>query len=174
MATTSYDFDVVRMQGVEEYGSYEVSQTLKDTGWVGGQWVRFKEMKSFRDGNSIRWTRIVEPCDDTNPMMFLLRASYEGTDQYTGRYPGKTGEMTCCNYGQYLFKYFETVNKAERTNPGTGSPLVYTLNINLYVSNRGLITSEKETASSRGIGLCVGIPSDNEGYLGCEVLIGPT
>ncbi len=175
MATTAYDFDVVRLTGVEEYGPYEASEVMKQSGWVGGQWIRFKRMVSRRDGSSIRWLeRTVEPCTDLDPMMFILRASYEGTDQYTGRYPQKTGVVTCCNYGQFLFKYYETVNKAERDNPGTGAPLTYTLNSNLWVSDRGLLTSEKESGIlSRAVGLCAALPEDNEGYLGCEVLIGP-
>lgn len=174
MATTSYDFDVIRVQGMEEYGPYEMSDDMKTSGWVGGTWIRFKTMRSWRDGESIRWKRVVEKCTDTDPMMFALRASYEGTDRYTGRYPGKTGEVTCCNYGQFLFKYYETVDKAERHNPGTGSALTYTLNSNVWVSDRGLLTSEKESGvNSRGVGLIVGLPADNENYLGVEVLIGP-
>jgi hypothetical protein len=36
------------------------------------------------------------------------------------------------------------------------------------------LTSEQEAGvNSRGVGLCTGLPADNENYLGCEVLIGP-
>lgn len=171
---TAYDFDVVRITGVEEYGPYEVIDTMKQTGWVGGIWVRFNRVTSVYEPPSTRWKRYVEPAGPEDCMMMILRASYEGTDQYTGRYPGKTGEVTCCNYGQFLCKYYETVDLAERNNPGAGSPLVYTLNSNLFVSNRGLLTSEKEAgATTRGVGLCVALPVDNQSYLGVEVLIGP-
>ena len=172
---TEFDFDVLRITGDEHYGSYEVTTAMKQSGWVGGQWIRFNSLRSVLKANSIIWSRLVEPYNDQDPMMFILRASYEGTDHYTARYPGKTGEVTCCNYGQHLFKYFERNDLAERTNPGTGAPLVYNLNINLYVSNRGLLTSERESGwDSRGVGLCMGLPADNNNYLGCEVLIGPS
>lgn len=170
---TEFDFDVVRVQGIEEYGPYEVADSMKQSGWVGGQWIRFQKVSAIFDPPSIRWQRIVEPSGSTDCMMMLLRASYEATDQYTSRYPGKTGEVTCVNYGQYLCKYFEKQDLAERTTPGSGSALTYTLNSNLYVSNRGLLTSEKEVSDARGVGMCVGLPADCQGYLGVEILIGP-
>jgi hypothetical protein len=171
---TEYDFDVVRIHGTEHAGSFEVSSDLLGSGWVGGTWIKYQRMESWRDGNEIRWKRVVETAGPEDPMHFILRASYEGTDQYTGRYPGKTGVVVCCDYGMYLFKYYETVNKQERDHPGTGAALTYTLNTNVYVSDRGLITSEREAGvSSRGIGLVIGVPDDNIGYLGVDVLIGP-
>ena len=42
---------------------------------------------------------------------------------------------------------FETVDLAERTVPGTGFPLTYVPGDPLYVSDRGLFTSEKESAN---------------------------
>lgn len=171
---TAYDFDVVRVTGLEEYGPYEVVDSMKQTGWVGGLWVKLNSVTSYFDPPSIRWKRLVEPAGPEDCMMMVLRASYEGTDRFTGRYPQKTGEVTTCNYGQFLCKYYEVYDLAERTHPGTGSALVYTLNSNLFVSNRGLLTSEKEAgATSRGVGMCVGLPADNQGYLGVEILIGP-
>ena len=170
----SYDFDVVRILGEELLGAYEVSSDLKSSGWVGGLWVRYQSVRSWRDGSSIRWVRILEKAEPDDPMYFLLRGSYEGTDQYTGRYPGKTGIVVASVYGQYLFKYYETNNLAERTVPGSGAPLVYYLNANLYVSSNGLLTSEAEVVNARPVGMCVGLPADNNNYLGCEVLIGPT
>jgi len=170
----AYDFDVVRVIATEHMGAFEVTDAMKASGWVGGKWVKYHTMQSWADANEIRWKRVVTPAGPEDPMCFVLRASYEGTDHFTGHYPQKTGIVTCCLYGQYLFKYFETDNLAERTVPGSGSPLVYTLNTNLFVSSNGLLTSEKESGiNSRGVGFCVGLPADNNGYLGAEILIGP-
>jgi hypothetical protein len=172
--SNAYDFDVIRIVGDEHLGAYEVTDAMKQSGWVGGTWIRIQQIRSWKEGESIRWKRYVETAGPEDPVLFILRASYEGTDRYTAKYPQRTGEVTCCDYGQFLFKYYETVDLAERTNPGTGSALTYTLNSNLYVSNRGLLTSEAETgATARGVGLCIGLPADNNSYLGCEVLIGP-
>jgi len=171
----SYDFDVIRVIATEHMGAYEVTDALMASGWVGGTWMKYETMRSYPDANEIRWKRIVTSAGPENPMAFVLRASYEATDHFTSRNPQKTGIVTCCNYGQYLFKYFETKDLAERTTPGTGSLLTYTLNANLYVSSNGLLTSEREAgpANTRGVGLCCGLPVDNNNYIGCEVLIGP-
>lgn len=171
---TEYDFDVVRVQGMEEYGPYEVSEDLKRTGWVGGVWARYKTVTSRYDPPSIRWKRIIEVAGPTDAMFMILRGSYEATDRYTSRYPLKTGEVTTCNYGQFLCKYYEKYDLAERTTPGSGSALTYSLNQNLFVSDRGFLTNEAEAGVlSRGVGMCVALPGDNQGYLGLEILIGP-
>lgn len=68
------------------------------------------------------------------------------------------------NEGIYKFYVFETVNKAERTTPGTGAPLVYQSGDKLYVSNRGRLTNEKETINNIWCGyVVVKVSSDNEG-----------
>ena len=170
----SFDFDVVRLQGIEEYGAFEASPEMQATGWNGGLWIRYKRVRAWRDGSSIRVSRIVEPCDHSDPMMFILRGSYEPMDQYTSHYPQKTPGVTCCLYGQFLFKYYEKFNLAERTVPGSGAPLAYHLNDDIWVSDNGLLTSEKEYPNSRSIGHIVAEPADNDDYVGVEVLIGPT
>lgn len=59
---------------------------------------------------------------------------------------------------------FETVDLAERTVPGTGSPLTYVSGNPLYVSDRGLFTSEKESANNVWTGWAVAkYGSDIEG-----------
>ena len=176
MATTSFDFDVVEITpNKEKLGTFEACESMKNEGWVGGLFVRIQRIQSWRDGSATRWKRIIEPCGDQDPLYFVLRASYEETDHYTAQYPQKTGVIICCVYGQFLFKYYETLNKAERHNPGSGAPLVYELNMSLFVSENGLLTPEKESPGilSRGVGICIGLPEDNLGYVGCEVLVGP-
>jgi len=49
--------------------------------------------------------------------------------------------------GYHKFYVFEVNNLAERTNPGTGAALTYTVGTKLYVSNRGRLTSEQESVS---------------------------
>jgi hypothetical protein len=162
----AFDMDVIKLFGAEYYYPCEVDQAMKDTGWVGGQWVKFTGMTTVADGgNNYRIRRYVEKSDPDHPVFFMLRGSYEAIDQYTGIYPGRTGVVSCGVYGQYLFKYYETDDLAERTTPGTGSPLVYSVNGDLYVSDRGLLTTEAETANARTVGICIGLPADNNNYL---------
>lgn len=52
--------------------------------------------------------------------------------------------MVIAATGTFRVYVFETEDLAERTNPGTGAPLVYLPNQALYVSNRGYFTNEKE------------------------------
>jgi hypothetical protein len=66
--------------------------------------------------------------------------------------------------GIFKFYVYETVNLAERTVPGTGAPLIYTSGSKLYVSNRGRLTSEKETLANIWTGyVVVATSSDVEG-----------
>jgi len=59
---------------------------------------------------------------------------------------------------------FEVNNLAERTNPGTGAALTYTPGNKLYVSNRGRLTSEKETIVHSWTGfVCAKYGNDVEG-----------
>jgi hypothetical protein len=52
--------------------------------------------------------------------------------------------MVIAATGTWKIYVFETDDLAERTNPGTGSALVYLPGNPLYVSNRGYFTNEKE------------------------------
>lgn len=162
----AYDHDVVQLFGAEYYYPCEPDSVLMGAGWVGGQWIRMQRMTTYPDGNEIRVRRVVEKALPDDPSFFLLRGSLEGTDQYTSFYPGRTGIATIGVYGQYLFKYYETLDLAERTVPGSGSTLVYVMNQDLYVSSNGLLTNEDETGTARTVGVLIGLPSDNNGYLG--------
>lgn len=57
--------------------------------------------------------------------------------------------------GYHQFFVFETEDLAERTVPGTGAALVYTPGDKLYVSNRGLLTSEQESVAHPWTGYVV-------------------
>jgi len=162
----AFDFDVIHLFGAEYMYPCEVDENLKASGWNGGVWVQFKQTTTICDGSGLRIRRTVERATPDHPVFFINRGSLEATDQYTGIYPGKTGIVTCGVYGQFLFKYFETVNLAERTVPGSGTTLIYTMNCDLYVSNRGLLTTEAETLTARTVGVTIGIPADNNNYLG--------
>jgi hypothetical protein len=50
--------------------------------------------------------------------------------------------------GYHKFYVFETEDLAERTTPGSGAALVYNSGDKLYVSNRGRLTSEQESAAN--------------------------
>ena len=168
---TEFDFDVLQVTSSGgEQGPYEVSPAMKRDGWPGGLWVKFLEVSSRIEGNSIIWKRILDKATPLDATMFVLRGSYEPTDHYTGRYPQKTGVVTTTNQGQFFFRVFETVDLAERTVPGSGAPLVYALNELLYVSSNGLLTSEQEGGVARRVGYCTGTPDQNNNYLGAEIL----
>jgi len=73
-------------------------------------------------------------------------------------------QMILVGNGLYKFYIFETNNKAERNVPGTGSALTYVPGDALYVSENGLLTNEKETASHSSISMVVcRSDSDDEG-----------
>ena len=66
--------------------------------------------------------------------------------------------------GYHKFYVFETEDLAERTNPGTGAALTYVSGDKLFVSNRGLLTSEKESLLHAWTGYVVGnAGTDDEG-----------
>jgi hypothetical protein len=58
--------------------------------------------------------------------------------------------------GYHRFYVFETEDLAERTTPGSGSALTYTPGDELYISNRGRLTSENETGTNTWTGYVVG------------------
>ena len=66
--------------------------------------------------------------------------------------------------GYHKFYVFETDNLAERTTPGAGAALTYVSGDKLYVSNRGRLTSERESLLHPWTGYVVGnAGSDDEG-----------
>jgi len=64
--------------------------------------------------------------------------------------------------GYHKFYVFETNNLAERTTTGTGAALTYSPGDRLYVSNRGLLTSEQESGSHGWTGFVVVKASTDE------------
>jgi hypothetical protein len=58
--------------------------------------------------------------------------------------------------GYHKFYVFETENLVERTVPGTGAALAYASGDKLYVSNRGRLTSERESLLHPWTGYVVG------------------
>jgi hypothetical protein len=57
--------------------------------------------------------------------------------------------------GIYKTYVFERKNLAERTNPGTGSDLLYKSGDLLYLSGNGLLTNEKESPAHVFLGYAV-------------------
>ena len=76
--------------------------------------------------------------------------------------------------GFHKFYVFETKNLAERTTPGSGADLTYASGSKLYVSNRGRLTSEKESVSHGWTGFVTAkYSSDDEGsYIICVAAMG--
>jgi hypothetical protein len=153
---SSYDFDVIEINWDFKIGPVEAGPVMMESGWVGGLWMKINTCTSRRDGSSLIWKQTVEKATGDNAVGFVLRGSAEGTDQYSSFNPGKTGNITLCQQGIFLFKYYETG--------------VYTLNCILYVSNNGLLKPTQDTVTSRGVGFCVALPADNENYLGASIV----
>lgn len=78
------------------------------------------------------------------------------------RFGSRVVTMAIPPTGYYKFYVFETEDLAERTTPGTGAALTYTPGDKLYVSNRGRLTSEKESLSHPWTGYVVGSTGDDE------------
>lgn len=77
-----------------------------------------------------------------------------------------TRVAVACIASEGIFKvyWFEKLNKAKRHNPVLGAPLVYTPGADLYISENGLFTSEKETPAHAWNGYCLFKTShDDEG-----------
>jgi hypothetical protein len=89
----------------------------------------------------------------------------------------RVGSRICTMYlppsGFFKFYVFETQDKALRSG-GAGSTLTYTPGDKLYVSENGLLTSEKETASHIWTGYVVArYDTDEEGtYIICCAAMG--
>ena len=62
---------------------------------------------------------------------------------------------TFVNYGSHLFKYHEND--------------VFVLNQTVYVSSSGLLTNVS-VPGDRPVGIVMGLPADNAGYLGVDVI----
>jgi hypothetical protein len=86
------------------------------------------------------------------------------SDGLLGRVGTSVVTMSCGSDGMFKTYVFEKDNLAERTIPGSGSPLVYLPGDTLYVSSRGLLTNEKESPSHVFLGYAVyRFDSDQEG-----------
>lgn len=72
------------------------------------------------------------------------------------RFGSRVVTMVVPPTGYHQFYVFETEDLTERTTPGAGADLTYSPGDKLYVSNRGRLTSEKETVSSVWTGYVVG------------------
>jgi len=97
------------------------------------------------------------PLDAGGPMRF----DSEGLLQRLG---SRIATLIITPTGFHKFYVFETEDLAERTNPGTGAPLTYPVGAPLYVSNRGLLTSEQESVAHLWTGYVVAkLDEDVEG-----------
>ena len=76
-------------------------------------------------------------------------------DQLMARSGNRIVQMFIPPTGYHRFFVFETVDLAERTVPGSGFALTYTSGEKLYVSNRGRLTSEKETIAHTWTGYVI-------------------
>jgi hypothetical protein len=127
----------------------QVVGSLLQSGWRGGQFVRF--VADFQ----------VDASNGLQSAGYLMRASEQipgGVDNlrseynYTGIQPGSrlspnTVTMVAGG-GRFMFRLFETRVVTDRV---AGAPLVYNHNDYLYVSERGLLTNESTALAFVGI-----------------------
>jgi len=100
-----------------------------------------------RDGGEMRqdWGP-----QDNSPAFIL-----DPIDKLLNRAGTRIVQMFIPPTGYHRHFVYETVNKAERTTPGSGAALTYTPGDKLYVSNRGRLTSEMETIAHTWTGYVV-------------------
>ena len=161
-----------------------VDDSLSSNGWRGGQWVQY----STNTVDTFKNVRGVTVSAGIYVAGFLLRGSdfhpvgsqRPGTNARDARLteynwssykPTNTRWVTMCIDGSYLFKMYERYAFPNRTS---GTELVYTLSQDLYISERGLLTTYAD-AINAGIASPVWVavvwmtPSaDNEYRLGAE------
>lgn len=86
------------------------------------------------------------------------------SDSQLQRMGSRVATLFVAPTGMHKFYVFEVNNLAERTTPGSGAALTYTPGDKLYVSNRGLLTSEQESVSHVWTQfVCAAYDSDFEG-----------
>lgn len=164
-----------------------VDDTLASNGgWRGGQFVVYTA-NSFGAANNFKNVRVVGASDGTAYAGFLLRGSdFHPQVQQPGSFDNRTSEynysaykptntrvVKMCFDGSYVFKIYERYAFGDRTSSGT--PLTYTLNQELYLSDRGYLTTLAD-ATAAGIvtpvqvGLVWMVPStDNHSRLGVDI-----
>ena len=137
-----------------------VNDTLSDNdGWRGGQWVYYTS-NVVGESQKIYNIREVGPSDGNLIAGFLLRGSDFHPPQqspggpnnrrsgynFSSYQPTTTKVITMIFDGSYIFKVYEQFAYGNRT--GTGTPLTYSLNDALYISDRGYLTTEADALAA--------------------------
>lgn len=146
-------FDVIRITNMDNLLPVEVDSSLES--WNGGIFVKYKSVTLTQDADAFKMRRIVDLASPSTVCGFLLRGSYEASDQRTSQNQGTTRIATFVNFGSHLFKYYEADN--------------FVLNQTVYVSANGLLTNVN-AGSARSVGIVMGLPAVNAGYLGVDVI----
>lgn len=154
-----------------------VDDALSSEKWVGGQFVMYTSNSYV----GVKNVRVVAKSDGNNACGFLLRASerhpaststygqpaYLNEYNYSSYQPSQTRMATVYLEGSAIFKYYEKYSFGDRTSSGTS--LVYTLGLGLYISDRGLLTTYAD-AIAAGIAAPVHagsawlVPSEDNDY----------
>jgi hypothetical protein len=146
-------FDVLRLTNMDNLLPVKVDASLPT--WNGGTFVQYQKVTTVQDAEAFRVDRYVSLGSPTTVVGFLLRGSYEASDQRTSQNPGITRIATFVNFGSHLFKYYE--------------PDIFVLNQTVYCSVNGLLTNV-DAGGARAVGVVMGLPADNAGYLGADIL----
>jgi len=177
----------------------EPAESLVDSGWVQGTWVRYASSAPVfspgvigvverSDGEGVMCGFLIRGPQHKTPMQQLsdmwgadvLVPGGDKTADWTGSDPGgpfwldnmkqlqRLGSRVVTMYvpptGYFKWYTYERYDLVERTVPGTGAALAYVPNDKLYVSDRGLLTSEQEQPAHAWTGYVVArVSSDDEG-----------
>jgi hypothetical protein len=166
--------------------SVYVNDTLAGSGgWRGGQFVMYTS-NTFGAGNNFKNVRVVGASDGTAYAGVLIRGSdFHPQVQKPGSFdlrnteynfsslkPTNTRVVKMAFDGSYIFKVYEKYAFGDRTG---GTALTYTLNQDVYVSDRGYVTTYADALAS-GIGTPVScgsvwmVPSEDNHYrLGVDI-----
>lgn len=159
----------------------EVLSNPRGDGWRGGLCVMYSG-NVFGTGPTLSQNiRVVSRSDGNAYAGFLLRGSeFHPVQQQPGSFDARVSEYTHSSYqpkntrvvtmmfdGSYIFKVYERYAFPNREG---GTPLVYTLNQALYVSERGYLTTYDDaiaagiTPPANPMGLVWLVPSEENNY----------
>lgn len=156
-------------------------------GWRGGQAVIYTG-NSVGEKSIVKNIRVVGMSDGNKVVGFIVRGSdFHPQIQQPGSYDNRISEYNWSSMkptvtkvvkmifdGSYIFKVYEKYGFGDRES--TGTALVYALNDFLYVSDRGLLTTEADATASvadpKQVGLVWMVPSADNGYcLGVDLRV---
>lgn len=184
MMPTDNDLDVF---GQGDRFSVNAGTSLRASGWVAGQWVRYATtqqppVNEFTVEKSIGVTAagflMYGSENYSNPRVSTYRnyTSYQNAGGVSAAASGASVVTMVAGGGKFLFRYFETISLTVG-GVRSGPPAVYTVQDTLKVSENGLLCNDPDAnllAATGGtsvvaVGLCCYVPTVDNPKLGLDL-----